>query len=34
MGMFENEQGDTYEVNIDFIHSYLEDIILDKTKVL
>lgn len=33
VGMFEKEDGDTYEINEPFIIKYLDDIVLDGTQV-
>lgn len=33
MGMFESAERDTFEINEEFIHTYLDDIIVDKNMV-
>lgn len=34
MGMFESAERDTFEINEEFIHTYLDDIIVDKNMVV
>lgn len=33
MGMFQSEAADNFCINEEFIHTYLEDIIVDRSKV-
>lgn len=33
MGMFLSDQEDTFEINEEYIHTYLDDIIIDKDRV-